>query len=80
MAKMMSSRDLCSAALCTEIGKLNLLRQDFLAKPYFQSKQVLVLLSKIHFGGKILEVWNIIDVGPYGSRTIDFGPSNVLSF
>ena len=22
---------------------------------------------------------NIIDVGPYGSRPIDFGPSNVLS-
>ena len=28
----------------------------FLAKPYFQSKQLLVLLSKRHFGGKILEV------------------------
>ena len=26
------------------------------AKPYFQSKQLLVLLSKRHFGGKILEV------------------------
>ena len=27
----------------------------FLAKPYFQSKQLLVSLSKRHFGGKILE-------------------------
>ena len=44
------------AALCIEIGKPNLFRQDFLAKPYFQSKQLLVLLSKRHFGGKILEV------------------------
>ena len=41
--------------LCIEIGKLNLFRQDFLAKPYFQSKQLLVLLSKRHFGGKILK-------------------------
>ena len=29
---------------------------DFLAKPYYQSKQLLVLLSKRHFGGEILEV------------------------
>ena len=36
----------------------NQIRLDkiFLAKPYFQSKQLLVLLSKRHFGGKILEV------------------------
>ena len=54
MAKMMSSRDLC--CLCIEIGKPNLFRQDFLAKPYFESKQLLVLLSKRHFSGKILEV------------------------
>ena len=40
------------AALCIEIGKPNLFRQDFLAKPYFESKQLLVLLSKRHFGGK----------------------------
>ena len=38
------------------VGKPNLFRQDFLAKPNFQSKQLLVLLSKRHFGGKILEV------------------------
>ena len=29
---------------------------DCLAKPYFRSKQLLVLLSKRHFGWKILEV------------------------
>ena len=40
-----------------EIGKPNLFRQDFLAKPYFESKQLLVLLSKRHFSGKILEVY-----------------------
>ena len=40
------------AALCIEIDKPNLFRQDFLAKPYFQSKQLLDLLSKRHFGGK----------------------------
>ena len=34
--------------------KPNLFRQDFLAKPLFQRK-LLVLLSKRHFGGKILE-------------------------
>ena len=34
---------------------LRLFRQDFLAKPYFQSKQLLVLLSKRQFGLKILE-------------------------
>ena len=28
----------------------------FLAKPYFESKQLLVLFSKKYFGGKILEV------------------------
>ena len=31
--------------LCIEIGKPNLFIQDFLAKPYLQSKQLLVLLS-----------------------------------
>ena len=49
----MSSR--ARAALCIEIGKPNLFRQDFFANPYFQSKQLLVLLSKRHFGDKILE-------------------------
>ena len=42
-------------SLCSEIGKPNLFRQDFSATPYFQSKQLLVLLIKRHFGGKILE-------------------------
>ena len=37
--------------LPSEIDKPNLFRQDFLAKPYFPSKQLLVLLSKRHFGG-----------------------------
>ena len=50
MAKMMTY-----AVLCIEIGKPNLFRQDFLAKPYYQSKQLLVLLSKRHFGGEIQE-------------------------
>ena len=44
------------AALCIAIGKPNLFRQDFWAKPYFESKQLLVLFSKRHFGRKILEV------------------------
>ena len=35
--------------------KQNQFRLDFLAKPYFQSKQLLVLLGIRHFGGKILE-------------------------
>ena len=40
--------------LCIGLHVANQIHLDkiFLAKPYFQSKKLLILLSKRHFGGK----------------------------